>query len=156
MRSLIQRSFTVVFFTAVWLILNEKVGPAEILSGFLFSALTMLFTDKLMHEGPYNKLYTIGPWTLLKYFFCLLVQIYKSGFFAVFKILRGKGSVDVGEFETTLRDETRICLLANAITLTPGTVTVDKQGGKLTVLHLESVDNAGAKTFERILGEGKR
>ena len=51
--------------------------------------------------------------------------------------ISGKINPGVVDIKTNLKDDYSISILANSITLTPGTVTIDKNGNKLKVLWLD-------------------
>ncbi len=73
------------------------------------------------------------------YFFWLLVQILKSSF-SVIKIICDP-KMDMSEefrwIESNQKDDIATVLYANSITLTPGTVTLDVEDGRLLVHSLK-------------------
>ena len=85
----------------------------------------------------YLDVYAIKPEVLLHYSLYLFIQIYQSGFSAILKIIKGEDAVKIINYETCMRNELGICLLANAITLTPGTVTIGKNGRLLQILAFQ-------------------
>ena len=100
---------------------------------------------------------------IVKYFIYLLYQIYCSGFSTIKKIVTGKVNPGIVEITTKLENDFLISILACSITLTPGTVTLDKDGKKLKILWLDCItkdsEAAGAiikGNFEDILKEGER
>lgn len=124
-------------FTGFWLILNESLALSQILTGLLLSAISLLFTNRYLLENDYLVNYAIKPKVLLHYAMYLFFQIYRSGFSAILKIIKGEGTVKIIDYETCMSNELDICLLANAITLTPGTVTIDKNGRLLQILAFQ-------------------
>lgn len=124
-------------FTGFWLILNESLALSQILTGLLLSTVSLLFTNRYLLECDYLVTYAIKPGVLLHYAMYLFVQIYLSGFSAILKIIKGEDAVKIIEYETCLSNDLGICLLANAITLTPGTVTIGKNGRLLQILAFQ-------------------
>jgi multisubunit Na+/H+ antiporter MnhE subunit len=57
---------------------------------------------------------------------------------------------------TTLKNDWSIFFLANAITLTPGTVTVNRHGNTLTILTTTDTDTIINKSIEKTLRKGVR
>lgn len=147
-------------FTVMWVVLNEKASAAVLLSGLVFSAITLFLTDYFLSDQHYIDDYSVRIQVLIKYVFYLIFQIYKSGFSAIMIIIKGQGDVHIIDHPSKLDDELSVCLLANSITLTPGTVTLDKSENLLKVLAFsqESQDQALMKfeDFERVLGGLRR
>ncbi len=138
---------------AIWIILNESLSWLTIISGVIFAMITIVITNNLLLLSDYKKMYKIRPMLLVKYGLYLIIQIYAAGFGAIAKIISGKINADIVEIETKLEDELQRCILANSITLTPGTVTVDKKGNKLTVLWLDCETKDSERAGEMIKGK---
>lgn len=136
-KKLLRRLPYMVTFTLIWVILNEKLGWQQILTGCILSLAVLAFTNSQLLMGDYRHIYSIRFQTLLRYFVYLIGQIYKSGFTVIARIIRGHDAVQFIDYEATLIDELSLTLLANAITLTPGTVTVDLDRQVLQVLSFE-------------------
>lgn len=126
----------IIVLTLVWLILFEQFSLLVLVSGIILSVLVVLFTDRFLLKGNYEHSYVIGLGTLIRYFFRLLWEIVLAGIHVIPSIVTGKAYVEIISVETKLTDELLIDLIANAITLTPGSVTVDKKGSLLKVLVL--------------------
>lgn len=137
MKRIIHTLVLVFIFTGIWLVLNESLALSQILIGLFFSALALLFTNRYLLEDDYLGAYAIKPEVILRYSLYLFIQIYQSGFFAILKIIKGEDTVKIIEYETCMSNELGICLLANAITLTPGTVTIGKNGRLLQILAFQ-------------------
>ncbi len=137
MKKMVRTLVLVLIFTGFWLILNESLAFSQILTGLFFSAVTLLFTNHYLLEDDYLNAYAIKPEVLFHYAMYLFIQIYRSGFSAIIKIIKGEDAVKIIEYETCISNELGICLLANAITLTPGTVTISKNGRRLQILAFQ-------------------
>ena len=145
--------------TAIWILLNERLDLFVLISGIIFSIIAIYFTNKVLLGQSYSKLYSLPFLTILSYLFYLFFQILKSGFSAIPKVFKGNCRVKIVTYRTTLKNQLAISLLANAITLTPGTVTIEKNGNILSILCFADeiiTDNSdSAPTFakyEKILG----
>jgi multicomponent Na+:H+ antiporter subunit E len=152
-------------FTLIWVILNEKLGWQQIVTGCILSLAVLAFTNTQLLMEDYRHIYSIRLYTLIRYFIYLIGQIYKSGFTAIARIIRGHDAVQFNDYASTLDNDLSLTLLANAITLTPGTVTVDLDNQVLQVLSFEDVSTSkkrhGAdsqqsiRAIERILQRSK-
>lgn len=126
----------ILILSLVWLILFEEFSVGIALTGLLMAVLVVIFTDRFLLKGNYEHSYMIELGTLLKYGLRLIVEIFLAGIAVIPNILTGKSDVEIINCETKLTDELLIDILANSITLTPGTVIVEKKGSKLKVLAL--------------------
>lgn len=146
----------ILVFTIVWVILNEKAELGVVLSGVIFSAIALFLTDFFLLEQHYADAYSLRPLVVIAYLAYLVLQIYKSGFSTIMVILRRKSHVEIFDYVSTLEDDLAVCLLANSITLTPGTVTADKRGNRLKILTFETpgeekTEGYGFEAFEKLL-----
>ncbi len=66
--------------------------------------------------------------------------------------IKGRIDVHIVNLPTTMQNPFHAVLVANAITLTPGTVTVDYQPGLFKVIWIESVTHNMEEASEMIKG----
>ncbi|MPW25746.1 hypothetical protein GC105_08080 [Alkalibaculum sp. M08DMB] len=158
MKKVINYTTMIVIFTILWVILNESATLFQILIGIIVSIIAIYFTNSYLLLDDYIAYYYVKTFVLIKYLIYLIFQIYKSGISSIGQIIRGDSKVIIIEYESCLNDELSICLLANAITLTPGTVTIDKKGNALKILCFEgnneikdAFDVEVCSKFEQIL-----
>ena len=161
MRKWLYNGLIIIVCVITWLILKERLDWQNILLGTVLAVSALLFNNLVLHHDIKGGETRVNPLLLPRYFFILMVQIYVAGFDTIKKIITGRINPDIVEIEADLDNEFYLCLLANSITLTPGTVTVEKEGNKLTVLWLDCVTRdkelAGEKIkgkFEKILRGG--
>ncbi len=139
-------SFVFVFFS--WIALNESVRPIILCSAFLLATL-VFFISPL--NGTTRKEQT--AFSLLSFFAYLIFSIYKSSFIVIKNIVTNNIKVYSFALSTTLSHPIERTLLANSITLTPGTVTVDLSAEHLFVLSL-SPDAGTVKNHGKSISEG--
>lgn len=130
----------IILLTFIWIILFEYFTPFILISGLLISIIVVIFTDRFLLKGNYEHSYVIGLGTLMRYGVRLIIEIYVAGIAVIPTIIKGDANVEIVRVETKLEDELLIDILANSITLTPGTVSVDKMGNQLLVLNLNALE----------------
>lgn len=147
----------------VWVVLEEELSVRTVIVGAVVGMLTLAIVDRYVLLGDYERRYALGPVRAVRYAAALLVQIYVAGFQALHRLVTGRVNVDIVDITTELEDDFRVSLLANSITLTPGTVTLERRGGHLRVIWLDCVSRdpevAGPMIkggFERMLRGGQR
>jgi len=128
----------VVLLTVVWCVLQEEFSWLNILFGLLVAVFTLFFSNTFVLKEDYGKRYAIRPFMLLWYLLVLIWKIYDAGFHAMAKILTGGVNVNIVEVNTVLHNPFHVALLANSITLTPGTVTMETDGQRLKVIWIDA------------------
>ncbi|WKY48851.1 Na+/H+ antiporter subunit E [Eubacteriaceae bacterium ES3] len=150
----------ILLFTIIWILLNGKFNFLLLVSGIIISILALYFTNKVLLGKSYSEYYHLPLIPIFQYLIYLIFQIFKSGFTSIPKVLKGNCRVKIVDYHTSLDSNLAISLLANAITLTPGTVTIDKNGNCLSILCFADeniIDNPGSEStfsrYEKILGD---
>ena len=127
------------FFLA-WIIFNGRVTLEIVLFGIVISLAVFWFLCKFMdfsiqrERNFYRKL----P-RLLQYGYVLVREIVSANLTGCRMILTRKETMEpvIVRVHTDLKTETAKVLLANSITLTPGTITVSMSGQELLVHCLD-------------------
>lgn len=122
--------------TTLWVIFFEKISIVIILSGFFFSVFSIYFSEKYLVDDSFYTFYPFNIFKILRYSLFMFFEIYKSGFSIIPYIISGKANPGFVDIYTELESNLDIVILANSITLTPGTITVDVQGHSLQVLWI--------------------
>ncbi|MCI8664716.1 MAG: Na+/H+ antiporter subunit E [Hungatella sp.] len=143
---------------AVWLILNGKVTMEIFIFGVVISAVLFLFMCRFLDYDMRREimLFRLAPF-FVRYLWTLVKEIVKANV-CVLKIIF---SPDVQAepafvyFDTDLKTGTAKMLLANSITLTPGTITVSVEGNRFCVhcLDWELADGVEDSVFVELLKE---
>lgn len=137
-----------------WLLLNGNVTLEIVLLGLAVTALMALLEYTLFGYTPKTEgmLLRKAP-VFCAYTPVLMWEILKAGW-AVSKVVlfrRYKVTPTLVTFRTDLKTEFGRFLLANSITLTPGTITVQVKGDRLTVHCLDKsmLDTSDDGVFQR-------
>jgi len=152
-------TFGFLFF--VWLLFTFSFDPFSLLLGAIFSATIAFFTydifigeDEQISQGRFPKFHYFFIYVLV-----ILFEILLGSFLVVYYVITMKIDPKIVKIKTNLKSQFAQGLLANSITLTPGTVTVDLHDGQLWVhwLAVQSDDpNKAAEiikgSFEKQLG----
>lgn len=154
------------FFFVLWLLFNGRLGWDILGFGLVLSALVTLFAVKVCgwSDRKSRRLLMIG-WQLLCYAGCLVVEIVKANLAAIRVILSPGCRLvrpRIFHFESHLHRGFLQTILANSITITPGTYTLGIYDSTLMVHALngdfaegtpESDLNHRLMAMEETLGE---
>lgn len=148
---------TMVVSMLFWCIVNESFSLTTILVGFVVALLATvlvayLFTD---HHDP-NHNYRLSLWAYIKYIIILFPMIFKSTWEVIRIILFSNDNPMIVKVKTNVMRDWPICMIANAITLTPGTVTIDVQENEMTVLWLNPTTKDPDEASKIVLGNFER
>lgn len=145
-----------VIFFLLWIIFNGRVTTEIVIFGLVISAAIYWFICKFMEFTPKRELeYLKKSGYVLQYLYHLVREIIVANF-ATMKLICAAGRVvepAVIEFETHFKNNTSRFLLANSITLTPGTITVAVDGDRFIVHCLDKTLAEGIESsvFVKIL-----
>ena len=124
--------YLILLLTVVWVILCEELSVRTVAAGIVVSAGAAYFYQKYL---PLSAITGVNFLRLAMYPFYLVGQIYIAGFHAI-KLILTEAKVDIVEVKTKVTNELLRVVLANSITLTPGTVSLELKDETLTVLWL--------------------
>ena len=129
----------------LWLVFAGSITVSNLVLGTLISGLITLFCHFFM--GYSSKAFFAGLkklGSLLHYFVVLLSEIIKSNI-AVIKMIYSKTppKPNLVRFKTKLKSDAMKVLVANSITLTPGTYTVVLEDDTYAVHALDASFNEG-------------
>ncbi len=123
-----------------WLILNGRITVEVCLFGIVISAAVYWFTCKFMdHSVEKEKKVFRNVGRFLRYVYVLVLEIVKANFAVMHMILTEEEEVQpvLVNFESPMESPAGKALLADAITLTPGTITVSLEGSEYVVHCLD-------------------
>ncbi|MCR5357402.1 MAG: Na+/H+ antiporter subunit E [Lachnospiraceae bacterium] len=136
----------------LWIIFNGRFTPEVAVIGLAVSAAIFLFICRFMDYSIRKEkmFYILLPW-MLKYFLILLCEIVKANIKTASIILNPKMVPEpkLVTFKPDIRYGFLKAVLANSITLTPGTITINIEDGEYMVhcLDMELATDIGESVF---------
>ena len=111
-----------------WIILNGKITTEILIFGVVLAAAIFWFMCKFLDYSPkYEMFVAKNFFWIITYFVVLVIEMFKSAI-AVYKRVYSK-KIEIQPqmvfFDVDIKSEFLRFVLANSITLTPGTITVD-------------------------------
>lgn len=148
-------------FFLVWLIFNGAITAEIVTFGLVIALVMFAFICRFMDYSIHKEIRLI-KWSVffLVYLWNLIVEIVKANFAVIHLILSSSEEVEpvMVCFKTTLKSNICKVLLANSITLTPGTITVSLHDDELVVHCLDESLSEGLEdsVFVRMLEKMER
>lgn len=145
-----------VLFFLIWIIFNGQLTAEIAAFGVVIAGIMYLFLCKFLDYSPKYDLFFLKKFPLLiQYIFTLIIEIIKANL-AVFRLIytaEYELEPAIVHFQTDLHSTFARVLLANSITLTPGTITVSLQDDRYTVhcLDKELAEGISSSVFVRLL-----
>lgn len=133
----------------LWIIFNGKVTLEILLFGIIICAWLYWFMCKHLGYHADREIKILKNFHLyIKYFFILTLEIIKANFAVIRLILSSKKEFEPSlvTFKTDIKSDLGKVILANSITLTPGTFTIQLEDDEYLIHALD-------KSFGEDLGE---
>lgn len=139
---------------ALWCILNESIQPIIIIEGIVMGLITAHSINFLLgRDNHYAKHNSIPFLIMIRYTITLFTSIYKSTI-AIIKIILFENPVPrFVKVNPNITNEWVRCLIANSITLTPGTVSVEDNGNEIIVLWIKPTTSDRTQFTKIIQGD---
>lgn len=145
-----------IIFLVVWVLLNGQVTPEIAVIGLLLSAALFWFCCRFLHYNVQREVSLYRRAVFMLHYICvLLLEIIKANLDVMHMILTAKYQVEPCLVTLTipLKTDWARVLLANSITLTPGTITVSLKGDRYMVHCLDKslAEGIGDSVFVTLL-----
>ena len=146
--------FVTLALTFVWIILMESVSWQNVAIGMFMSMLAMHFMGKFF---GFEEIRSVNFYALALYPLWLVTRIYGDAFFLV-KLVLSNPKWGVVTHELELENEALRVILCDSITLTPGSVYLEREEKSITLLCIGKRELKGypasiesVKRIERVL-----
>jgi len=146
--------FVLLALTVVWIILMEEISWRAVAMGMLTTIVCLHFASKFL---PYEEIKSVNFFKLTTFPFFLVGQIYSAGFQVIKIILKGF-VVDVVTVETKLKSDALRVILADSVTLTPGSILLEIDEDLITLLWLRDKNTPGDSetAYKTLMGKLER
>ena len=127
-------------FFLIWIIFNGQFTLEIAAFGVVIAGFMYWFICKFLDYKPGTDLLLVRKlWKILHYVFVLVTEIIKANFAVIKMIMSSRYEIEpaVVRFKIDLRTAPARILLANSITLTPGTITVSLEDNEYVVHCLD-------------------
>lgn len=127
-------------FFLIWIIFNGQFTLEIAAFGAVVAGLIYWFICKFLDYKPrMDLLFAKKIFQIIHYVFVLVTEIIKANFAVIKMIMSSRYEIEpaVVRFKTDLKTTPARILLANSITLTPGTITVSLSGDEYVVHCLD-------------------
>ena len=124
----------------LWIIFNGKITLEICIFGLVIAAIVFAFTCKFMDYSIAKEKKVVQRYLrFLKYVVVLVKEIMKANFSVIHMILSEREELEPAlvSFRSDMKSPTGRAFLANAITLTPGTITVTLEDSEYLVHCLD-------------------
>lgn len=145
-----------IVFLGCWVIMVADFSFQTILLGLIVGVISLFLTERYLLESSYYDHYPLDLLHLAYYGFALIYEIYAAGFSTIGTIFKGDANVRIVSVDTELTDDYHRSILANSITLTPGTITLDVTENRLVILWLKAETRDSELAGELIKGRLER
>ena len=116
------------FFVGMWIVFNGRFTIEILIFGIVLSAALYLFTWKVLGYGPKQEKEVLKKsGKMVLYGLLVFKEIIKANWGVLKIVLNPKSKIEpkMVYFKTDLKKDTSKVALANSITITPGTITVN-------------------------------
>ena len=144
-------SGVLVWLTVLWLLLWDDLSTANVLSGLAVAVAVLAFARmprvRAAADDDRPRVRPVATAYLVVY---VLYKLVEANLILAWEIITTKNRINVGVVAVPLRTDSEVAMMvvANVITLTPGTVTIESVGSPpvlyVNVLHLHSIDDVRA------------
>ncbi|WP_339157719.1 Na+/H+ antiporter subunit E [Paenibacillus sp. FSL W8-0186] len=145
----------------IWMFLNNNWSASGLIVGYMIGLALIGLFGRFWPQGFYMR----KVWAMIKLLVLFIKELFKSSFVVIGQVLSPKLNIRPGIFayKTELTGDWEVTILANLITLTPGTLTLDvSREGSTLYIHAMDIDDVDKlcsdirSTFEKAILEVTR
>lgn len=119
-----------------WLLLTMELTLFNVFLGLVI-AIGLSHLSQKYSASKKEELYQLPRlWDLLHFLMHVLLEIYIASVIHIYRILKKDQNPTLFTLKLDIEDPLIITLIANAITMTPGTITIDAEDNTLTILTI--------------------
>lgn len=140
-----------ILLTFTWAAITGSFSALNLLFGFVLSIFAMwIIRGEVGSQGYFAR-----SWRIIKLFLLFLYELVMSAWKVMVLVLSPKLDIKPGifKFPLSIENDMEITLLANMITLTPGTLSVDVSEDK-KFIYVHAIDASDPEAARRDIAEG--
>lgn len=150
-----------IIFFLIWIIFNGQFTLEIAALGVVIAGAMYIFICKFMNYSPKTDLILLKKLIyILQYLFILIKEIIKANYLVIKMIMTSRYELEpaIVRFKVDLKTVPARIMLANSITLTPGTITVSLEGNEYVVhcLDRELAEGIDTSVFVTLLKKLER
>jgi len=160
MKNISRWLYTAIIMFILWVIFTGKLDSEELIAGVVISLVLALFTYRYFTEKGLLNLTPKKIFCGIIYFPYLIWEMIKANLDVAYRVIHPKLPIKPGivKIKTNMKSDLGKLLVANSITLTPGTFTLDIKDDTLYIhwINVQTTDTEEASKvisgrFERCL-----
>jgi multicomponent Na+:H+ antiporter subunit E len=144
--------FWTIFLFIIWIALTLSFSNQELIVGFVVS-----FTIAYIYTTNFKSIdkFKFRPIIYLQYLIIFIKNLILSNIDVAKRVIDPKLPINPGivEIKTDLKEDYKKLILANSITLTPGTITMDVQGDSMFIHWIDVTTTDITKASQEIAGD---
>ncbi|MCK5536524.1 MAG: Na+/H+ antiporter subunit E [Bacteroidales bacterium] len=139
----------------IWLAMTSTLAIQEVVTGLIVSMIIAVFSYKHFTEKGLSRFKPIKVVYMIQYLFVFLWELIKANLDVAVRVINPHLPINPGivSIKTELKSSTAKMILANSITLTPGTLSVDLIDDTLYVHWLVITESDPALRTKAISGQ---
>lgn len=139
----------------IWLLLTWTFEPAVVIVGAVASVIVAFLFHEILPEEHHAFVSPVRLFWLLVYLPVFFYYLLKANFDVVYRAIHPDMPIHPGivKIKTNLKTPSGITALANSITLTPGTMTVDLTDDGILYIHWINVKSTGTEEATQLIAQ---
>lgn len=145
----------IVWVIIAWPFVDGKIDLQVVVAGLIASAIVAVLFHEMLPKEHHIFFSPVRVFWLLVYVPVFFYLMLKANFDVVYRALHPKMPIRPGivKIKTNLKTDSAITALANSITLTPGTLTVDLTEDGYLYIHWINVRSDDVEQATKIIAE---
>jgi len=139
----------------IWILLTWQIDAQVVIAGLIASAIVAFLFHEILPKEHRIFISPVRLFWLLVYVPVFFYYIIRANLDVVYRALHPKMPIKPGivKIKTILKTESGITALANSITLTPGTLTVDLTDDGFLYIHWINVKSDDIEQASRLIAQ---
>jgi len=133
-REWMSRFFKFILLLGFWIVICGELNRRTLITGLISVLVVLIVTEYSFRKYESQQVLIRHHFHLLWFLVIVLIEIFLAAYQHILRVMAGEDRSIIFELELNIEDEFAIALIANAITLTPGTMTLQVHNQTLTIL----------------------